>query len=770
VGRKRSYGPTVIVLVAALVAAAALVFLVTAGPATDYCERAALLREARQPEEALAAYSRAEAGGETCKDRGWRIRIETALPQADADFASAAARAEAAEGDAAVELYIAGLENDPASVGALAALGKLLSESAEGDEKGVRPAKQGCEWSTRLTAAGLPGAAEIALASDSDLKRAACVEADKSLADANRLAESRLIAGKNHEQEGNDAEARSTYAAALHADAGLGAAQTGLERTLGTETPANEVTSWLGDVPGSLQDALKWAIPVIVGVLLLALLLWIGVRQLAGAWLGLRQHLEAAGKSPGLSLLRRVAQPELHVEVFEGGDPEGTGRSFSTLLSQALSERAGKESEFVFDRVASGSEADQGAAKEIGELATEIPQTKLLGSVLTEFAKLFRRRKVTIRGYLIPAAGNRGVGVALTLEGSGMRSEARKTIWEEEFDPQPGSGKAERWLRLVPAATIWARRRLQREMRPDLKLSAEGWRADALLQAGVWWQARGDLGRAEALFADALERDPGLLPALHNLTVVEVHRAQYSQALARLDRLSRELRDPQARERWPTLETGYLYTRALALSYEARKDGSVDSAKLSLALETASTLVRELPAKAAKTPGAEELERAHAPAPGDEDLVELTNAEGPAVALLAALTVQGDRTAAIRALNCPDQSPLSREDLNKRPSLGPCALVDRYLLTRQSLSRRTRFNLACYYTVLAEATRGEDRDNCLDDALDQLDLALEGGELIAWASGDPALAFLKEERKDEFNEALERHTVGTHSASDDGTA
>jgi|GEM_PF-2820877 len=782
--QRRGYGPTVIVLVAVLVAAAGLAFLVTAGPATDYCERAALLREARQPEEALAAYIRAEAGGKPCKDRGQRIQISTALPQASVDFARAEVQAEAAKRDEAVKLYIAGLENDPASVGAQAALGKLLSEPAEGKEKGVRKAKRGCEWSNRLTAAGLPGAAGMALATDLDRERATCTKADEALAEANRVAQRELLAGEEHEQEGNDAEARSTYAAALHVDAGLGAAQTGLERTLSTQTPADEVASWLGGVPGSLEEALKWAIPVIVGALLLVLLIWIGARQAAGTWLGLRRHLEAAGKSPGLSLLRRVAQPELRVDVFEGGDPEGTGRSFSTLLSQALPEKAGKESEFAFDRVASGSEADQGAAKEIGELATEIPQTKLLGNVLTEFAKLFRRRKVKIRGYLIPAAGNRGVGVALTLEGSGMRSEVRKTIWEEEFDPKPGSGKAERWLRLVPAATIWARRELREQMRPDLELSAEDWRADSLLQAGVWWQARGDLGRAEALYADALERNPGLLPALHNLTVVEIRRAQYAQALRRLDQLGCELKreeekekerererkkgeqeKPSANERWPTLKTGYLYTRTLALAYEAKKNGRADRVKLSQAHETATRLVRTLTRQIVSSESASGTGTLD-----DETLLELTNAEGPAVALLATLAVQGDRAVAMRALSCSDHSTLTRKELHEHPNQGPCALVDRYLLKRQSLSRRTRFNLACYYTVLAEATRGKDRDNCLDDALDQLDLALEGGELIAWANDDPALAFLKKKRKGKFNKTLERHTINSHSAGDDESA
>ena len=766
----RSYGPLAIVLIAAVVATAALVCLVIAGPTVRYCEQGVRLRDARLPEEALTAYSHAEAEGESCSYKG-RRQIEVALPQASADFARGAAQAEAGMRKSAIELYVDGLEGNPAAVGAIAALAKLLGEPADGGAKGVRLAKRGCEWSSRLTAAGLLGSAGMAFATDPDPKRSVCVAADESLATANRLAESELLAAKTHEAEGEDALARSAYAAALHADTGLGAAGTGLDRTLGAQTPADEVASWLRDVPGSLESALKWVVPVVVGLLALALALWIALRQLAGARPKVRKGLEAAGTHPGVSLLRRVAQPELNVDVFEGGDPEGVGRSFSTLLSQALPEKAGKEPAFAFDRVAFGSGADQNAAEQIGALATEIPQTKLLGSVLQNLAKLFRRRKVTIRGYLIPAAGRRGVGVALTLEGSGMRSEVRKTIWEEEFDPEPGGDGGERWLRLAPAATIWARRRLQREMRPDLELSTEGWRADALLQAGVWWQARGDLGRAEALYADALERDPGLLPALHNLTVVEVHRGQYSQALRRLDRLGRELLDdPEARKRWPTLEAGHLYTRALALSYEAQKGGRVDPVALARARETATTLVRKLTAEIIsrkqesdeRTPGGEEPERGHATASVDDDLVELTNAEGPAVTLLAALSVRADPAAAAAALGCADRSPLTRKALSEHPDPGPCVLVDRYLLNRQSLSRRTRFNLACYYTALAEAAKKKRKGKCLDRALDQLDLALEGGELIAWADADPALALLRKKRRDEFDETLKRHTVSAH--------
>lgn len=768
--KSKGYGAVTIVAIAVAVSVAALAFFLTAGPRVSPCEQATLLEEARLPAAALEAYGRAEQEGGSCST-GRREAVEQSLVEADGAFAEAGVQASRRHRIAAIDGYVTGLELDPTEAGALIALGgQLAVPDSEQPAKPI-PEESRCEWTDRLTAAGTLSAAGAVLAADPDPGQAACEGRLAKLSAAYEAATDELLRAEELREAGDDSSARGAYAAALGMNTGLGAAETGLESLLGDESRADEVASWLEGVPNSLETALKWGIPLLVALLILAVLVWMGLRTLAVASSRARRTLEFVGGHTGLSPLRKVAQPELSVDVFEGGDSKEVGRAFSTLLTQALPLKTGKEAEFPFDRVAVGSTEDQVAADEIGALAKDIPQAKLLGIAMQYAARLFRRRTIKIKGHLIPAAGNRGVGIALSIEGNGMRSERRRTIWAEEFDPEPGGDGDVRWLRLVPAATVWARRQLRREMEAGEELSAEGWLADALFQSGVQWQARSDIDRAEALYAGALEQDPGLLPALHNLAAVGIHKGRYTQAIERLDRLGRELRNPKIATRWPTLPTAHLYTRTLALAYEAKSDENGGS-MLNRARTTGETLVRTLateiierdPSRAQKSPGQEELERIHNPRNHtDATLTELLDAEGPAVVLLAGIVVRSKPDLANAAVDCGEHAPISRLDLSTRTSPEPCDLINRYLLTRKNLSRRTRYNLACYYTTLAELVGGPRVASCFKHALDALDLALEGGELIEWARLDPSLAPLRDQRKTEFDKVLSHHDVQPHT-------
>lgn len=769
--KSKGYGPATIVAITVAALVAALAFFLTAGPRVSPCEQATLLEEARMQAAALEAYGRAEQEGRSCS-AGRRGAVERSLVEADGAFAEAGVQANRKHRIAAIDGYVTGLELDPTEAGALIALGGQLAVPDSEQPANPIPEENRCEWADRLTAAGTPSAAGAVLAADPDAGKAVCEGRLAKLSAAYEAASDELFRAEELREAGDDSSARGAYAAALGINTGLGAAETGLEGLLGDESRADEVASWLEGVPGSLETALKWGIPLLVALLVVAVLVWMGLRTLAVVSSRARRTLEFVGDHTGLSLLRKVAQPELSVDVFEGGDSKEVGRAFSTLLTQALPLKTGKEAEFPFDRVAVGSTEDQLAADEIGALAKDIPQAKLLGAVLQYAARFFRRRTIKVKGHLIPAAGNRGVGIALSIEGNGMRSECRRTIWGEEFDPKPGGDGDVRWLRLVPAATVWARWQLRREMEAEEELDSEGWLADALFQSGVQWQARSDLDRAEALYAGALEQDPGLLPALHNLAAVGIHRGRYSQAIERLNRLGRELRNPKIAARWPTLSTAHLYTRTLALAYEAKANGNGDSIMLDRARTTGETLVRTLateiiardPSRARKSPGQEELERIHSPRDhADEILTELLDAEGPAIVLLAGITVRSRPDLAHAAVGCGEHAPISRLDLSTRTGPEPCDLINRYLLTRKNLSRRSRYNLACYHTTLAELIGGEAVAGCFENALDALDLALEGGELVEWSRLDPSLALLRDRRKAEFDKVLSNHEVQPHT-------
>ena len=376
------------------------------------------------------------------------------------------------------------------------------------------------------------------------------------------------------------------------------------------------------------------------------------------------------------------------------------------------------------------------------DLLTETPATKLLGSALSMLSKLFRRRTILVTGHLAPPAG-KGAGVFLSIEGNTRGLNESTTLWERTYDPLPGSKGALRWLLLIPAASAWTRWYLAEAQNPTKKLPTERWRADALFESAQAWQLGGDRERAAALYTEALEREPGLPPAAHNLSVIEVRKHRYKPARERVEELRRVLRGGGAdgggdagemAAQWPTLDTASLYTLMLTLAYpEIDPDADPRDGDLDEAIKTGKLLVERLTGQLLTAVGPEEPGTKNERRKRLEVKEQLELAEPAAVVVLASLEIrkasdeEKERAVRLATEAQPNLGRLTRKQLrNQVWVLKPWDLIYRYVEVQPNVSRRAHYNLACYHTTLSEYAEGERQAKCRERALGNLRAALIG--------------------------------------------
>ena len=607
-----------------------------------------------------------------------------------------------ASSEKAVDEYGTGLNVNPFDENANLALTLELN-------KDLVEAPQQCEAANDLATAGLLTVAGVALSNAAAAGAERCREVAQALNDRRESAADLLREGRALEDRG---AARQKYAEALLENANLAAAKAELEGSLNDETRLDEVGSAIADVVDKARELL---VPVVVALLALALATWIAVREGAARSATVRRWFQSLGKHPGLSFFYKAAVPAVSIEDFTGkGEGDLEGAYFSTLLAAETAKQTGREPAFPFDRVVKGREDEENVVAKLGDAIAEEPATKLLGSLVKIGSKLFRRRTVRLEGRLAPAA-DQGAGVLLAIESNG-REPASISLWEKAYDPKPGGKGAARWLRLAPAATVWARWQLAAAHAHPEQVKTEPWHSDALFQSAQAWQAQGEFVRAEALYAEALEKDPGLLPAAHNLSVIEIRSKGYARAKARVEALRRVLENGDGTGRsaadlkklWPTLDTASLYTLTLALAYPEIDKGA--DGDLGPAIDNARDLVSILAREIEPTEGEDR--------PAASATEELTLAEPASVVLLASLTFRGEESeqqeeAVSHAIGGGGEvQPVTRTQLRDRDSVGdlePWKLIHGYVEKQRSVSRRTHYNLACYFTTLSEQAGGERR-------------------------------------------------------------
>jgi hypothetical protein len=634
-----------------------------------------------------------------------------------------------------------------------------------------------CMTAGKLVEAGLLTLAGAALAPGLAKEVEACETTVADLTSQRRTASKYLARAKGLE---NEDAAATAYAKALLSNADLKAAQTGLEGTLGDESRLDRVGSWLAGILDTLETALKWLVPLAVALLVLALLAWMAVRESAARWSWSRKLFQGLGEHPGLSFFYKAAVPGIEIKPFGGkGESDLEGSAFSTLLEAEIARPAGREPDFPFDRATTGIEPDAKDNVAVVDLLTETPATKLLGSAISGLSKLFRRHTILVTGHLAPPTG-KGAGVFLSIEGNTRGLNESTTLWERTYDPLPGSEGALRWLLLIPAASAWTRWYLAEAQNPTKKLPTERWRADALFESAQAWHLGEDRDRAAVLYTEALEREPGLPPAAHNLSVIEVREHRYKPARERIEALRRVLGGGsedgigagEMTEQWPTLDTASLYTLMLTFAYpHIDPDANPGDGDLGQAIKTGKLLVEKLTGQLQTAAGAEEAGTKNERKKRVEVKEQLELAEPAAVVVLASLEIREasdeEKETAVRLATeaQPNLGRLTRRQLrNQVWVLKPWDLIYRYVEVQPNVSRRTHYNLACYHTTLSEYAEGERQVKCWERALVNLRAALVGdGGLVAWAGKDPSLAPLKKACPEKFKEVLEAHTIKPHA-------
>jgi tetratricopeptide (TPR) repeat protein len=312
----------------------------------------------------------------------------------------------------------------------------------------------------------------------------------------------------------------------------------------------------------------------------------------------------------------------------------------------------------------------------------------------------------------------------------------------------------------VPTAT---------ELAPERSNGSDaGWRAAAFCRLGLAWQGVEDYERAQAYYTQALRARPHHEPALHNLAVTQIRLDRYAAAAYHLTDLIGLLDESP----WPELRYSAEYNLALAQRYDGQLDSAVTTAvgllerirvRLDqLAEPTAALHAEEAPAEpdehpagaGAQEPSATDVQQAYLDrlAPQATLMVAGTLAawweqRGTPMTLVPdAMDPDAERDPAAE-WSVP-ATELWREEKDLPVAL---ELYVRTLGTR--LSRRTRYNLACFRSARAQARRRlekqspllapEDVSRYLEPAWLDLELALETGRLSVWAQHDPALDYMR---------------------------
>ena len=585
-----SKGITTVASVALALVALGIVLLILATSGTQpECAQGLLLEKGRLLDGAAAAYARARGEQMACGTPGG-VRIAHRQKEAAQEFESAGVLA-SSHPSIAINYYIEGLSEDPFDKGAAGKLNHLLKESetpkpgpkteagasTETRAKVEAKGRVFCRRANELTEAGLLSEARSTLAFGlTKSPGPPCPSAIKRLKRRRVRAATRLHRAEAQAEGGSAGIERTAYAQALHADPALSAARSGLKGSLDRESNLDSVATWLSGTAPAMQDALAWLVPLAIGLLIAAALVWNALRSASTESARVRSVTKKLRRAPLLGLPMRAAAPTVAVADFSGGsESKLQGKDFAALIAERLPRPAGRAPDFPFDRTSKGSKEDQTAAN-IASILDAVPQAKALGAVVKLIPPLFRRRRLEVAGHLAPS-GDRGAGVTVTLGESSAPDQTSVTIWENLVNPVLTGDGAAPWLRLVAPAAVWARWRLAAIAKPEANINVGAWEADALFQAGVDWQNKGEWGRAEPLYVTALERDPELLPAAHNLAVIEMRCGMYPQAIRRLEQLRKKLEDDdrtkkgdeKPSELWPALKTSLIYSLALAKAYRA---------------------------------------------------------------------------------------------------------------------------------------------------------------------------------------------------------
>ncbi len=235
----------------------------------------------------------------------------------------------------------------------------------------------------------------------------------------------------------------------------------------------------------------------------------------------------------------RLAEQPLSVTAFEGAEKEDAA-AVSSALSSAMTRigsvrRSGVDSVTAPIAAETATEAVADAVKATpagGELAAALLK---LGSVL------LARGVVQLNGHTLPPSVG-GPGLALTLAKGKGRVIERLTLRAVDFEPPVGVGpvvdagdETDRMLRVATAGAVWTHFKILEEVwgltdeELEMSVRTRSWLSYALTRIGIEGNERHGPDFARALYAKAVEADPGNLVAQFNLASVELKDELLSQ-------------------------------------------------------------------------------------------------------------------------------------------------------------------------------------------------------------------------------------------------
>lgn len=514
-------------------------------------------------EEAAAHYARADALAATAGVAHSVIPPKADKPTKDDDKVELA-KAAAAQADLAeLDELVNGLGLDPFRAGRSATLDALIARLPA--PMSPDQITSSCLASARMIRRGLltPASQLIGRASfDDDQEQ--CETAAAALVAARRSALRTQRAAELLRDKGQDAAARDLDARALRADTSLTASHDVLlAESADDDGWIEDTAEWIGGIPDWLAGAWQIIVVVFVGLTIIGALAYRLVQRMAER----RPRFRAWVCPPdGTSWLgRRLVRLQVKVGELGGGkDGDLAGGDASALLEHAINPRG--PAAFPFDRVPAAATTDQ-TVTDIATVLGAVPHGDIAAAVLKLVPSIFPRPTAVVGGRLLPV-DDLGAGLVLSIQGphGDMYDNVLRGC---QYDPAPDAAAPVQQGRLIGPGSVWLRHHLSALAGKPPTAEARV-KAEMLATAGEQWSAAHDPARAAACYSRALELDPGLLPALHNLAVAEIRLGSYWTAVSRLDDLiGRLLPYPAVYSQWPALLESAEYNLALALSYAA---------------------------------------------------------------------------------------------------------------------------------------------------------------------------------------------------------
>lgn len=451
--------------------------------------------------------------------------------------AATLAAARAADGQAAdddrkeLEALVDGAVRDPFQPGRIKMLAAVISRLGPLNRD---QADAACQQARFLAWGGLPEQASQLLAHPlSAANRAPCKQATLIGVEARTTALTRAAEAA----DSHGATARADYARALRADESLRTAQTYLISAAAHDRSALDNTvRGFGAFPAWLDSA--W--PAV---------LWFVVLLLAVA-------------AVCFAAFRGISQLHYKLGSFGGGqDTTLTGDDVSALLTQALESR--RTGAFP-DRIPAIAKPDQTMSDIATFLGTVPSAGPIISALLKLVPSLFGPRTAVISGRLLQSDGT-SAGLSLAIDIPRKPTKGR-VLREREIDPTPQGTDASQQSRVIAPAAIWIREELKALAKsPSSRSDPSAVTAKMLATAGEAWAAAGDHVRAAYCYSRALDHDPDLLPAIHNLAVSEIRTGAFESAALRLRGLRVRLGSGDAG--YHGLHNSVLYNLALADMY-----------------------------------------------------------------------------------------------------------------------------------------------------------------------------------------------------------